>query len=77
MAREMAAYDAMHADLMSAFAGQYVAVHGGQLVDHDADETALLHRIEARFGDEVVLLKRVVPLPERELRIRSPRLERH
>lgn len=77
MAREMAAYEAMHADLMSTFAGQYVVLHGGQLVDHDADETALLRRVAAPFGGKVVLLKRVAPLPEPELRIRSPRLERN
>ena len=76
MARERAAYEAMHVDLLAAYAGKYVAVHGGQLVDHDADETALLRRIVSRFPGEVVLLKRVVPLPEPELRIRSPRLER-
>lgn len=73
---ETAAYMAMHSRLMRDYAGQYVAVFNGQLVDHDADETALLRRIETSFPDDVVLLKRVAPIPEPEIRIRSPRLER-
>lgn len=77
MAREIVAYEAMHAALMTAYAGEYVAIFGGELVDHDPDQTALLRRIDARFPDDVVLLKRVRPLPEPELRVRSPRLIRH
>jgi hypothetical protein len=76
MAREIAAYEAMHPTLMTAHANEYVAIFGGELVDHDPDQTALLRRIDARFPDDVVLLKRVRPLPEPELRIRSPRLVR-
>lgn len=76
MTREIAAYQNMHGELFAAHRGKFVAVFGGQLVDHDADETALLRRIDTRYPDEVVLLRRVGPLPERELRVRSPRLER-
>lgn len=76
MAYEIAAYEAMHSGLMAAYLGEYVAVLGGKLVDHDADETTLLRRVESQYPDRVVLLKRVLPMPEPELRIRSPKLER-
>lgn len=76
MLREIAAYEEMHGKLLAAHAGEFVAVFAGQLVDHDPDEPALLRRVDIRYPDEVVLLRRVGPLPEQELRIRSPRLER-
>lgn len=76
MAREEAAYQAMHKDLVARYVGEYVAIHRGQIVDHDSDELALLRRIDARYPDEVVLMKRVLPQPESELRFRSPRLIR-
>lgn len=76
IARETIAYETMHEQLMAKYAGEYVAVFNGQLVDHDSDELTLFRRIDSIFPNDIVLLKRVVPLPEPELRVRSPRLER-
>lgn len=76
MAREETAYRAMHAELLVNYAGDYVAIHQGQLVDHDEDELALLHRLEEQYPDEVVLMKQVRPLPEPILHFRSPRFTR-
>lgn len=76
MAREEAAYQAMREELVARYVGEYVAIHRGQLVDHDSDELALLKRIDAKYPDEVVLMRRVLPQPESELRFRSPRLIR-
>jgi hypothetical protein len=74
MAHEEAAYRAMHAELMAQYAGEYVAIHQGWLIDHDRDELALLRRLDAHYSDDVVLMKQVRLLPESELRFRSPRL---
>ena len=74
MTREEAAYRAMHTDLTARYAGEYVAIYQGQLIDHDRDELALLRRLDAQYPNEVVLMKQVRPLPEPELRFRSPRL---
>lgn len=74
MDREDAAYQAMHAELFEKYAGQYVAIHNGELVDVDEDEMALYMRIDERFPDEVILLKRVMTLPEPDLYIPSFRL---
>ncbi len=69
--------EAMHPELMAHYAGQYVAIYQGQLIDHDQDEIALLSRLDDQYPDEVVLMKKVRPLPEPELRHRSPRLVRN
>lgn len=76
MAGEIAAYESMHNHLLATHAGLFVAFFQGQLIDHDPDETALIRRLDAAYPDKVVLVRRVEPLPERELRLRSPRLER-
>lgn len=73
---ETVAYEAMHDQLLATHFGEHVAIFNGQLVDHDPDFLTLLGRIDARYPDDVVLIKQVTPLPERELRIYSPRLER-
>lgn len=74
--REQAAYARLRESLLETHEGQYVAIHGGELVDADVDQTALLRRIDARFPNEVVHLRRVTREPDRELRIYSPRLIR-
>lgn len=74
MVQEEAAYRAMHAELMAQYAGEYAAIHQGRLIDHDRDELALLRRLDTHYPDDVVLMKQVRPLPESELRFRSPRL---
>lgn len=70
---EEAAYQIMHAELMARYAGKYVAIHGGQVVDHDESEIALLQRLDERYPAQVVLMRRVEPLPEPDLHFRSPR----
>jgi hypothetical protein len=76
LAEETAAYEAMHGQLLTSHPGEHVAIYNGQLVDHDPDLLTLVSRIDALYPDEVVLIKQVMPLPERVLRVFSPRLER-
>lgn len=72
MVREEQAYLRMHAHLMEKYQGQYVAILNGQLIDHDPSEMALLQRLDHEHPDDVVLMRRVEPLPEPELVFRSP-----
>jgi len=74
---EVEAYRTMHADLVRRHLGQFVAIHQGQLVDHDRDFESLHTRIRHRFGRQPVLLRQVTPEAERVLVRRSPRLERN
>lgn len=74
--REVAAFRAMHTQLREQYEGQYVAIHDGEVVDHDQDRLALYERIEKRYPDQFVLMRPVGPQPDREFHFRSPRLER-
>jgi hypothetical protein len=73
---ESQAFDAMKADLLAKYPGEYVAVHNGAVIDHDPDLRTLHLRVYEEYGRNPILLKHVVAGPERELVIRSPRLER-
>ena len=54
------------------YAGEFVAVHHRQIVDHDRDEELLRKRVRARYGKTAVL---VTPAEgPRELRLVSTRL---
>ena len=58
------------------YAGEYVAVHGGEVVDHDPDQRALYLRVLARYGHQPVLIVRADWNTTPEFTIHSPRLER-
>jgi hypothetical protein len=73
MAQEERAYRAMHAELLTKFLGCYVAIHKGQLIDHDPSEMALLQRLNQTHPNDVVLMRLVQPGPEPPLVFRSPR----
>jgi hypothetical protein len=76
MAQEETAYQAMQSDLWTNYLGEFVAIYQGELVDHDSSELALLQRLNARYPNEVVLMKQVRSLPEPDLYFRSPRFVR-
>jgi len=73
---EAEAFCSMHAELAEKYLGQYVAIHGGKVVDHDEDFQTLHSRIRQLFGRQPVLLRQVEVEPERVLTFHSPRLER-
>jgi predicted transcriptional regulator len=73
---ESLAFDAQVETLASQYPNQYVAMHHGEVIDHDPDIRALHLRIFARMGHTPVLLKKVNPTPQQELTFRSPRFER-
>jgi predicted DNA-binding protein len=70
--REVKAYERLHPDLRERFLGQWVAIHEGQLVDHDSDQRALYHRLRERFGRTSVLMKQVRESPIDEIWWRTP-----
>ncbi len=76
VAREMQAYETMHAELWDKYPGQYVAIQGGNLVDRDHDPVALSLRINEKFPDEFVWISKVEEQPIRVLRMPSFRLVR-
>ena len=66
------AFRRMHAMLLDRYRGEYVAVHHGQVVDHDPQVRELSRRIRARFGKTPVLIQQVTDEPHRLVAMRSP-----
>lgn len=73
MDREVDAFEAMHATLWAKYPNQFVAIYQGQVVDYDNDEWALIHRIDQRYPDAVVMIDQVKPTFSREIIFHSPR----
>lgn len=71
--REEAAYIRLHPQLKKTHFGQYVAIYGGELVDHDQDYGSLFERIDDRYPDEFVWMTRVESEPIGTIHFRSPR----
>lgn len=74
MKAEIAAYEAMHVELVKQYLGQYVAMHQGRLIDHDVDPVALHQRIAEKYAGKVVLSRKVQKDAAPVLHMRSPRL---
>lgn len=70
-------FERQHEQLVTAYLGQYIAMHEGQVIDHDPDLQTLHLRVIERLGRTPVLLTRVAAQPHRELVFRSPRFERN
>jgi hypothetical protein len=70
---EITAYHALHPMLWSQYPKQHVAIHGGQLLDHDENKVALRRRINQSYPNQFVLIRQVEREPERVLYFRSPR----
>ena len=73
---ETQAFEQQREILVETYLGQYVAIHDGQIIDHDPNLLALHLRIFERLGDVAVLLKKVTTEPERDLVVRSRRFSR-
>ncbi len=58
------------------YAGQYVAVLQGEVLDHDSDRSALAQRIRARYPEMPVLITAAEARAPCEFQVRSPRLAR-
>lgn len=75
--QEQRAYAAQHTQLLSTYAGQYIAMHHGQVVDHDENRAILSQRVRKRFGRAPVLITPVLAQPQQTITVRSPRLSEH
>jgi hypothetical protein len=69
---EAKAFEKIHTNLLRQYSNQFVAMHDGQVIDHDADFEPLFLRIQKQFQDVPVLIRAVRPEPILELR--GPRL---
>ena len=72
---EAEAFERQRDFLLSQYAGEYVAINEGQVIDHDEDLRSLHLRVHERLGRVSVLLRKVSTEPSSELIFRSPRFE--
>lgn len=56
------------------YGSQFVAVHKGQVIDHDLDRLQLYRRVRQQFGNTPILITPADEPHPREFRILSPRL---
>ncbi len=63
MQAERNAFERKRAQLMRRYPGKYVALLGGQIVDHDRDDEALAARMFKKFGDAPFYLARLEETP--------------
>ncbi len=67
ISEESKIYHQRHAELKDQYLGQYIAMHDGQVVDHDTDFQTLRRRIRQRFGHTPVMITLVEEAAEQIL----------
>jgi len=72
--REQQAYETQHKRILEAYAGQYIAMRHGKVVDHDLDRIVIGKRVRTKFGNEPVLITPVLDEARQTIVVRSPRL---
>ncbi len=73
---EQKEFDEQKESLLVKYKGEYVAVHNGEVIDHDPSIGELHRRVRKSLGRIPVLLKKVTDEPDRVLLFRSPKLQR-
>lgn len=71
--QEKAAYLRLYSTLKEKYFGQYVAIYGGVLIDHDTDYGHLFERVDDNYPDTFVWMTRVSDEPIETIQFRSPR----
>ena len=75
ISEESQTYQQRHAELKAQYLGQYIAMHNGEVVDHDMDVTVLRQRVHQRLGRKPVMITMVEENAERPLVRHGFRLE--
>lgn len=63
LAEERRAFERQKAQLLRRYEGQFVALHRGRVVAHDADDEALAARMFAKLGEAPFWIERVEKRP--------------
>ena len=75
LAAEEQAFERQRAKLLRRYNGQFVALYGGRVIDHDEDAEALAVRLFAKLGDVPFFIARVEGKPS-IYDLPSPEIER-
>ncbi len=74
---EAAIYRQRHAEIVTRYFGEYIAMHLGEVVDHDADMNILWRRVRKRFGKTPIMIALVESAPDRTFTRHDFRFETH
>lgn len=75
ISEESQIYQRRHAELKAEYLGQYIAMHDGQVVDHDSDFVALRQRVRQQFLHTPVMITLVEEVAERPIARHGFRIE--
>lgn len=65
ISEESQVFQQHHVEMKAQYLGQYIAMHDGQVVDHDSDSVALRQRVRQQFRHTPVMIIRVEEDTER------------
>lgn len=74
--QEVAAFEQMRADLLTQYAGQFVAIYEGKVVASGSEKLALLDKVREQYGNVVCYIEKVAPDSPRTVRMPSVRVAR-
>ncbi len=74
--KEQAIFEQHKTELLKKYRGQYIAMHNGEVVETAPDLRTLRNKVFARFGHTPMLHTQVTDETERDIIVRSPRVER-
>ncbi|MCC6607959.1 MAG: hypothetical protein IT327_32435 [Anaerolineae bacterium] len=72
--QEVAAFEQMRADLLTQYAGQFVAIYQGKVVASGSEKLALLDKVREQYGNVVCYIEKVAPDSPRTVRMPSVRV---
>jgi len=70
---ESEAFARQRPQILASYPNEYIAMHNGDVVDHDLDLRSLNLRVRRRFGQTAILMQKA-DVESKELIFRSPRL---
>jgi hypothetical protein len=74
--REQGAFTRLRPSLIKSHAGQYVAIHEGQVVESGHDQIEVARKAYARFGYIPIYVGLISEAPVKPARLPSPRIPR-
>ena len=74
--QEVATFEQMRADLLTQYAGQFVAIYQGKVVASGSEKLALLDKVREQYGNVVCYIEKVAPDSPRTVRMPSVRVAR-
>jgi hypothetical protein len=73
--KEQAIFEQQKSELLKKYRGRYIAMHNGEVVETATSLRVLRNKVFAHFGHTPMLHTLVTDEPDREIAVRSPRVE--